>query len=91
MALGFVLVNLFIAARLWIVLLSSFSDPNSLAMFHPGPIIRSILEFLMEVLYVSLVGGFIGPIIIWMIVCLRPRNWQTIFGDANREKPVQRA
>ena len=88
LAAGLALVHLFIALRMWVVLLWAFGDPRSVAMYHPGPVGRGILEFLIEVLYVSLTGAFVAPIIIWMIICFRRRNRQLLIGaDARREQP----
>jgi hypothetical protein len=77
LAAGLALVHLFIALRLWVYLAYLFSAGDTLAVFAPGPFVRGLLGAISDGLFASLIGSFLGPILIWLVVAVRPRDWSS--------------
>ena len=72
---GFLLINVYVALRVGVFLLTVFSGNDNLALFSPGPTARSVLDYL----YWILVGSFAGlllPLPIWVVVSFRRRDWE---------------
>jgi hypothetical protein len=70
------LIQVFIAARLYLRLLEIFSAGDTLAVFDPGPVARVFVSTLSQVLSVSLLGSFLVPVLIWAALALRPDDWR---------------
>lgn len=65
---GLIFVNLFIALRVGLLLLATFSGDNELAIISPDGFAASALHWSSEFIATSPTGSWLGPIIIWMAV-----------------------
>jgi hypothetical protein len=72
---GLVLVHVFIAVRVWILLIKVFSAPDTLAVYSPAPLVRGLVSALADVISISLIGAFLGPLVIWMLVAFLRSAW----------------
>jgi hypothetical protein len=68
---GLALVHLYIGGRILVLLLSTFSGGTMLATISIGQIGDSVLSYLAELFAVSLVGSYLPPILIWIVVAFR--------------------
>ena len=75
---GVVLVNAYVALRVGVYLLATFSEGNSLALFAPGPVARSALDHVHWVVVLSFSGSLILPLPVWVLVTFRRREWQAM-------------
>lgn len=71
LALGVVLLHVFIGFRLLVKLTLLFSLRNGWALFEIDSGSRAALRFVVEALYTRLLGTFIAPIFVWLAVCFR--------------------
>ncbi len=82
---GLVLVNLYVAVKQAVFLLSVFSGENSLALFSPGPVCSVLLDLLVWILVMSFAGWLIVPLPIWALVTFRRSDWPTILQAPGRK------
>jgi len=68
---GLVLVNLFIGARLAMMLLFCYSQDSAMRQFDWGPTATNWIAGLYEFFYVSPTGSFLIPPLIWALVTIR--------------------
>lgn len=86
LAWGLVWVNLFVASRVAITLFYWFSADGGWALYHPGPILRSVLKTGFELWVVAPTCTFLVPALIWLMVVHRERGGLTLQqeeGDAH--------
>lgn len=75
---GLILVNAYVALRVMVFLLAAFSGDSAIALFSPGPICGTILDFLYWVCVASFAGWLVVPLPIWALVSFRRSDWPTI-------------
>ena len=68
---GLILINAFIAFRIWLQLMDAFSDENVLAIYRIVPFWKSVLHALALVLFRAPAAHYVVPMFIWMIVTFR--------------------
>ena len=73
---GLVLVNAFIAFRMWLALLDAYSEPNALALYSLSPFWKTILKAGMLVVFRAPAAHYLGPMFIWMMVTFRRGDLQ---------------
>ena len=69
------LVQAFVFARLWVYLAYLFSAGDTLAVLDAGPAVHSVLGAISDGLLISLIGSFLGPILIWLVIAVRKLQW----------------
>ncbi|MCK4660288.1 MAG: hypothetical protein KAV82_12265 [Phycisphaerae bacterium] len=76
---GFLLVNAFVALRLGLVLLRDLSRDDPLCLFELSPFALKTLAWSIRA-FVQSMGSYFGfPVLIWILVVFRRRDWPTIF------------
>ena len=68
---GLVLVDVFIAFRLWLSIFNAYSDDNLLALYSLSPFWKSALRGTVLVLFRAPAGHYVVPMFIWMLVTFR--------------------
>ncbi|MFQ5422934.1 MAG: hypothetical protein ACE5F9_03030 [Phycisphaerae bacterium] len=76
LALGLILVHVFIALRIEILIAHWYGVDQPWALDHPGPTWRAIVDALFESGVVSPTPSFVVPIVIWAAVSLRRNDWR---------------
>ena len=76
LALGLVLVNLFVLLRLWIVILNIFSSDRPVAVISLSPFWKAVLDTTYRVGVVWATCSFVVPIFIWILVAIRRQDLQ---------------
>ncbi len=90
---GLILVNLFVAFRLWLKLLDEFSNANALALYEFAPHWKSLLWALVAVLVKQPETHYMVPAFIWALVTFRRGEWRTAFGlhsESSSTRPTKR-
>ena len=79
LAWGLFLVHVLIAARLTaLVAHSGFAAPGkAYALFDPGPLARSVLARVDEVLADNPTFAYVAPVLLWMLILLSLEVWAT--------------
>jgi len=85
---GLALVHLYIAARLWLTLLADFSGNSVVATFSLGEFGDGALAFLSGLLSTSIIGSYLGPIVIWIMVTFRRGDLELIMADKSETEPA---
>ena len=75
---GLLLVNLFVAFRVWLVLLDFFSDATPLAAFTLGPFLKNALTMAKLFLFIDPAMHYIVPAFIWLLVTFRRGDLRAI-------------
>lgn len=78
---GLILVNAYVVARVGLTLLNAYSGDHSFALFKFPVFWKQALSFITEVVTVSLIGVYLFPVFIWVMVC---------FGRDDLKRIVQR-
>ncbi len=68
---GMLLINGFVALRIWITLLRGFSMDQPCALYHPSPFWREALTHLYNYVAISPTCSFVIPALIWILVSFR--------------------
>ncbi len=76
---GLVLVNAFVAFRVWLQLVNAYSDPNALAIFSLSPFWKGMLRAAVLVLFRAPAAHYVVPMFIWMLVTFRRGDLQGMF------------
>jgi len=76
---GLVLVNAFVAFRVWLQLVNAYSDPNALALYSLGPFWKGMLRAAVLVLFRAPAAHYVVPMFIWMLVTFRRGDLQRMF------------
>lgn len=71
LAWGLALIQLYVALRIWLMLLAGFSGDSAVATFSLGGFAESVLSSLFGLFSVSIIGCYLGPILIWILVTFR--------------------
>ncbi len=79
LAWGLLLVNAYVAVRMLLLLLVTFSS-DALGLFSPGAVMRTVLGFSEWVVVRSFGGSFVVPLGIWALAMFRRGDWSRIFG-----------
>ncbi len=83
---GFVLVNLFVGARLAMMLLFCYSQDTPMRQFEWGSTATNLIAGLYEFFYVSPTGSFLIPPLIWALVTIRSDDVRAML-PAQDERP----
>jgi len=76
---GLLVINAFVALRIALVLLRDLSQDDPLCLFELGPFMHRVLAWAIRALVMS-PGSYYGfPVVLWILVTLRRRDWHTIF------------
>lgn len=76
LCLGLALISAFAAFELWLVLLSTLSNPHEFNLFTFPPWGRTLLGAVLAVVHHSPVTGYIVPVVVWAIVVVRRADLQ---------------
>lgn len=77
---GLLWVNLFVAFRVWLKLLDTYSDPNPLALYTFAAHWKSVLKAFVAVIIKAPETHYMAPAFIWVLVAFRRGEWRTAFG-----------
>ncbi len=69
-----VLTSCFVGLTVWLQLVNALSGADSLAVFTFGPFWKGVVVVLLKVLAMSPVTAYIAPVVIWVLVTLRPED-----------------
>jgi hypothetical protein len=75
---GVALVSLFVALRIAIPVVRDFSKPDALQVYHPGAFGRWLLGIADRALLGAPASFFVVPILIWVLVAFRRRDWELL-------------
>lgn len=89
--LGLLVVQLFIAFRVWLFLVDLLSNENIMAMYSLSPWVKSVLRGVALVLFRSPAMHYIGPLFIWLAVTFRRGDFEMILGRVSAEEAVKPA
>jgi len=70
-SLGTALILVFVALRLWLIILTSLCGDSPIAVFHWSAAVQELVRFARETLADSLASTFFGPVVIWMGIAFR--------------------
>jgi exosortase/archaeosortase len=73
---GLVLVHVLVLLRVLVVLIFGFSAAGAVALFHPGPLARSALTMLFNVVAVGISFTYVAPVFLWIAVAIRQQECQ---------------
>ena len=79
---GLILVHGFVVLRLGLVILDGLSRSDALAPFIWGPFWGKVLSRAAPALGHTPAGSYIVPVLIWVFVSFRRRDWFALFGQA---------
>ncbi len=82
LAWGMLLVNVFVALRMWLKLYDSFSDPGPAYFFKLGESTKELLHWCTLILYQAPELNFIVPAFIWLLVSFRRNDLALLLGQA---------
>jgi hypothetical protein len=77
---GLVLVNAFVALRLEISLLYTWSGDNAWRLYDPSPFWRAVLGHAFHVTARSLTFAYVMPVFIWILVTFRRGDLERVTG-----------
>jgi hypothetical protein len=78
LCLGVALISAFLALELWLVLLSTLSNPREFNLVALPPWGRTLLGAVLRVVHSSPVTAYVVPVVVWAIVVIRRsdlRRW----------------
>lgn len=76
---GLVWVNVFVAFRMWLLLVNAYSNDNPMALYSLGSLVKGLLEPAIKVLFFSPAIHYTVPAFIWLIVTFRQGDLKSIF------------
>ena len=79
LVLGLLLVNAFVALRVWLRILDAFSDGNPLALYSFSPFWKEVLKFVVKVLVLAPAVHYAAPAFIWLVVAFRRDDLTRLF------------
>lgn len=91
LVLGLLVVQVFIAFRVWLFLVDLLSNENIMAIYSLPPWVKSVLVGVSLVLFRSPAMHYIGPLFIWLGVTFRRGDFETLMGRAPADEPVKPA
>lgn len=75
---GVVACNLYVVLRIGLGVVRRFTMNDDLAIWTPGFVANFTIEALFDIFVVSSIGGFVFPILIWVLVTFRRRDWDRL-------------
>lgn len=72
---GLLACQVYLVLRIGTGVLRRFTMSDDLAIWTPGPIANFLIEAMFDIFVVSAIGGFILPILIWVLVTFRRHDW----------------
>jgi hypothetical protein len=91
LALGLVLVNVFVALRLTLHILDGFSENSPLALFHPSPFWKGMLKVCLKIVVLTPAVHYIGPAFIWLLVTFRRGDLADVLAGRKQPAKVRRS
>ena len=91
LVVGLLVVQVFIAFRVWLFLVDLLSNENIMAVYSLSPWVKSVLHGVALVLFRSPAMHYIGPLFIWLVVTFRRGDFETLMGRAPVDAPVKPA
>lgn len=76
---GLILVHVFIALRVWLMVLFAMCGPAGLAMYSPGVGVMKALATVVDIVSISPAASMLVPVFIWLIVCFWRDGWGALF------------
>lgn len=73
---GLLASQVFMVFRVGLGVLRRFTMPDDLSVWLPGPAANAVIEILFDVFVVSSIGGFVMPVLIWVLVTFRRGDWE---------------
>ncbi len=86
---GLLWVNVFVAFRVWLLLVNAFSNENPLAVYSFSPFFKSLFEPLVAVMFLSPATHYTAPAFIWLLVTFRRGDIEALLGS-KRSGPARR-
>lgn len=86
---GLAFVQCFVAMRVGLSLLDSFSNADPLAIYSYGPSTKKVLQAATSILFKAPGGIYIGPMFIWLAVTFRRGDMAEIFGVTDSRKSAK--
>lgn len=78
LAWGFLVINLFVLARVGLTLLMGFSGESGVALIALSPWMRSCLDFVANFMVLEFEGDLVMPAVIWFVVTFRRGDWELL-------------
>lgn len=91
LAVGLLVVQTFIAFRVWLFLVDQLSNENLIAVYSLPAWVKSILRGVSLVLFRSPAMHYIGPLFIWLAVTFRRGDFETLMGRTPADQPAEPA
>ncbi|MCH8252911.1 MAG: hypothetical protein IID36_10710 [Planctomycetes bacterium] len=88
--IGAVLVNLFVACRVWLMLRNPFTNEPALKQFDSGPYVSKTISYLAN-LFDAIQISYVAPGVIWMLVVVLVATRQDVLGLAGGGSAVARS
>ena len=86
---GVLVVNAFVALRIGLILVRDLSQDDALRLFELGPSMQKVLAWSVRALVMS-PGSYYGfPVLLWVLVTFRARDWHTIFAGRSPPAPAR--
>lgn len=86
--IGMLMVHAWIAGEIWLASVNALSEPNSLAVYTPGPTLKAVLSFVTEIVTKSTVTRYAVSAAIWGLASFRSGDWEALtsflYGDDTR-------
>lgn len=73
------MVHVFIALRVWLMVLFVMCGPVGLAMYSPGVGAMRVLATVVNVVSISPAASMLAPVFIWLVVCFGRDGWGALF------------
>lgn len=80
LALGVLLINVFVGFRILAKLTLWSCQKNEWALFEIAPSSRKALRFLVEGVYRRFLGTFFAPVFLWLALCVRQQQLRRFLG-----------
>jgi len=88
---GLVLVNAFVAFRVWLQLINAYSDANALALYSLSPFWKNVLRATVLVVFRAPAAHYVVPMFIWMVVTFRRGDLRNVFARPEPAKESEAA
>jgi hypothetical protein len=82
---GVLWIHVFVLLRVFTLVLFGFCGPPPVGLFYPGPFWAQVIEITSNIIGVSPVTTFVVPILIWIVVCFRREDWESILAPGSTD------
>ena len=87
--IGAVLVNLFVACRVWLMIRNPFTNEPALKQFDSGPYVSKTISYLAN-LFDAIQISYVAPGVIWMLVVVLVATRRDVLGLAGGDSAAAR-